>query len=150
MRTIERNIVGSFIFSNDAHVLLGKSRKGGVYPGLWICPGGGIEPGETPLEAVIRETLEETGLDISRELATPLDSAASGESEKVLAGGEHVHVRMTFLDFAVLIDKPAADIPVRATDDLAKVAWLPIAHLDPEKIAPGTALRLRQLGHLIA
>jgi 8-oxo-dGTP diphosphatase len=30
--------------------------------GLWSIPGGRIEPGETDSEAVVRETLEETGL----------------------------------------------------------------------------------------
>ena len=30
--------------------------------GLWLPPGGHIEPGETPDEAVLREVLEETGL----------------------------------------------------------------------------------------
>lgn len=32
--------------------------------GLWLPPGGHIEPGEDPVQAVLREALEETGLEI--------------------------------------------------------------------------------------
>jgi 8-oxo-dGTP diphosphatase len=35
--------------------------------GLWTFPGGRVEPGESPLEAAVRETREEVGLDVEVE-----------------------------------------------------------------------------------
>jgi 8-oxo-dGTP pyrophosphatase MutT (NUDIX family) len=38
----------------------------------WIAPGGGLEPGETPAEAAVREVYEETGIRV----ALPADEPA--------------------------------------------------------------------------
>lgn len=47
---------------------------------IWVLPGGGIDPGETPDDAVIREVKEETGYDVKvyRRTAeyTPLNKLA--------------------------------------------------------------------------
>ena len=36
-------------------------------PPRWITPGGGIDQGETPREAAVRELFEETGLNVSED-----------------------------------------------------------------------------------
>ena len=59
-----------FIIKDGQILLIEKKR--GLGAGKMNGPGGKIEPGETPLEAVIRETQEEL-------LVTPLDPVKMGE-----------------------------------------------------------------------
>jgi ADP-ribose pyrophosphatase YjhB (NUDIX family) len=55
--------LGAFaiIFDNHQRVLLSHRRD----MDAWNLPGGGVESGETPVEAVIREVTEETGLEVA-------------------------------------------------------------------------------------
>lgn len=60
-------VVGCFLESEDKILFL--HRQDHKSQGnLWGIPGGKIEQHETPLEAAIRETFEETGFDISNKL----------------------------------------------------------------------------------
>jgi 8-oxo-dGTP pyrophosphatase MutT (NUDIX family) len=50
------------IFDKSGRILTVARKHNDNDPGL---PGGKIDPGESPMDAIIRETLEETGFDIS-------------------------------------------------------------------------------------
>lgn len=52
---------GSAIVVGPRGVVLLKHKR----LGLWLQPGGHIDPGESPWEAAVREAREETGLDVS-------------------------------------------------------------------------------------
>ena len=61
----------AIIVDKNERVLVTKRAEQGAHGGLWEFPGGKIEPGETPLNALSREVKEEVGLDIlSSELIT--------------------------------------------------------------------------------
>lgn len=63
-----QNAVACILFSDDRRSVLLIQRRD--IP-VWVLPGGGIDPSETPEAAVLREMREETGLDtrISRKIA---------------------------------------------------------------------------------
>jgi 8-oxo-dGTP diphosphatase len=48
----------------DGRVLLTRNSSRSDFPGLWSLPGGGVDHGEHPAQAVLREVREETGLDV--------------------------------------------------------------------------------------
>ena len=58
-----RASVSAIILMSNNEVLLTK-RKGPPYKDFWCLPGGKVEEGETVEHAVIREVLEETGLQV--------------------------------------------------------------------------------------
>ena len=50
--------VTALVYDARGRVLLARHAEGGV----WVAPGGSVEPNESPSDAVVRETWEEVGL----------------------------------------------------------------------------------------
>lgn len=63
-----QNVVG-FALINSRHEILLQLREDKPalpYPGYWVIPGGAIDEGESPDEAVIREIEEEFGIQVEK------------------------------------------------------------------------------------
>lgn len=55
----------------DGRVLIGQRPEGKQLAGLWEFPGGKVEPGERPEQALIRELDEELGIQVSESCLAP-------------------------------------------------------------------------------
>ena len=130
--------MGGFIFSKDGKLLLGKNRKGGVYEGSYVVPGGGVDDGETKEVALHREMMEETGIDIHQATITPFNQS-SGEHEKTLRDtGERVFVKMNFYDYRIDINQDAADIQLSTEDDWHQPHWFSLDELKDANLSTAT------------
>ncbi len=70
---VERNAVRAAVLDRRGRLLLLHTRDLGnaAFGQSWELPGGGIEPGETPFEAVIRELQEEVGIRVDSATLNP-------------------------------------------------------------------------------
>ena len=146
MRTIHRDIVGGFIFSKEGKLLLGKNRKGGVYEGQYVVPGGGVDEGETKESALRREMIEEIGLDINNVEVLPLNTA-SGEHEKTLRDtGERVFVKMDFYNYRINLSENACDVVIKTDDDWYEPRWFELDSLKEVNLSQPTYNTLVAVG----
>ena len=58
-------IVTCAVIEKDGKILIARRKSGDHMAGKWEFPGGTIEPGETPEQCLIRELLEELGVEIA-------------------------------------------------------------------------------------
>jgi 8-oxo-dGTP diphosphatase len=100
--------------------------------GLWSVPGGRVEWGESLAEAVRREVLEETGLEVEV-------GEVAGIVERVYEGFHYVIV-----DYFVQV----VGGTLRAGGDVRDACWVPEAEIESLPLAPGLAEALRDFGTL--
>ncbi len=65
----------------DGRVLIARRPEGKAMAGLWEFPGGKVEPGETPEEALIRELREELAIKVTEPCLAPLTFASHDYGE---------------------------------------------------------------------
>ena len=70
-----QRIAAYALLFRDDEVLLTRMSERTRIPGRWTLPGGGIDHGEDPREALVREVYEETGLHISSGIVADVHSS---------------------------------------------------------------------------
>jgi 8-oxo-dGTP diphosphatase len=112
------NVVGAAIVKADL-ILCAQRSFSGSLPGMWEFPGGKIEPGESPREALVRELREELLVDVipGEEVATTTHQYSFGE--------------VTLTTFYCELDTPNITLTEHET-----VKWVPAAELETLEWAP--------------
>ncbi len=86
--------VGAVIDDGAGRILLVRHtpQRGGFWQGKWICPGGGLELGETIEAGIKREVREETQLEI--DLVTPLYPF-----DRIVRSNDKVSLHVIYIDY---------------------------------------------------
>lgn len=125
MKPYRQCVIAAII--NDEDRLLAGERSD--IPGSWQLPQGGIDPGESPEQALFRELSEEIGcsdLEIIRRLDEPIrydfPSNLRSEVAKSYAGQEQYWFLLK-LNVSAKPDLEAAD------GEFSQLTWMPVDHL---------------------
>ena len=74
-------VVAVALVDADKRILLAQRPEGKQLAGLWEFPGGKLDPGERPEQALIRELREELGIEVQEACLAPLTFASHAYPE---------------------------------------------------------------------
>lgn len=77
-------VVAAALIDGDGRVLVQQRAAHRSMPGLWEFPGGKVEPGETPEQALARELVEELGIESDPAIPLAFASEPLGERHLIL------------------------------------------------------------------
>jgi 8-oxo-dGTP diphosphatase len=127
------DIVGA-VFTRNGKILAAKRSDTMALPGLWEFPGGKIEPGESPEQALLREIAEELRcvVEVKGRLTTteheyPFGTVTLSTYFVELKGADPrltQHAEIRWLAKHELFDVEWAPADVPAVELLAKQGWL--------------------------
>ena len=121
---------------DDTRVLLVRASNATTATGMWWLPGGGIDFGESPLQALTREIVEETGLEL---VSARLFDVTS--DVRTRDNGQLVHTIRVIYEISV--SEGELNHETNGTTDLA--CWVDIARLSEMQLADYTRRAISKL-----
>lgn len=137
---MDMRVAAYAVIERRGEVLLTHWRRGKMHG--WTLPGGGIEAGEDPRDTVVREVLEETGLEARVGKLVGVDSRVMQRVDAPAGGSAKLHTirivyRATVAD-GVLVNE------VGGSSDEAR--WVPLSELDSYRTLSLVSTSLRMAG----
>lgn len=133
MRTV---IVAAAVLVENGAVLLSRRKVGTHLAGLWEFPGGKVEAGEDPKDALVRELREELGIEAVVKDIVCVTFHRYEDAEKA--------VLLLFYEATRRPESP----PPRALD-VAEVAWVRAEELDARSFPPADIEVLAKVRRLL-
>lgn len=134
MRTV---MVSAGVVIEDGKVLLSRRKTGTHLAGMWEFPGGKVEPGEDPRDALVRELREELGID-----------AVAGEILDLTFHRYEDADKAVLLMFFEATRTPGSQEPRPL--DVQEVGWFNRSALDPKDFPPADVGVLAKVRALLA
>ena len=113
------------VIMRDDHILLSRLAKRLTSKELWTLPGGGLEHGEDPRDAVVREVHEETGLDVVIDETARVYSYHQRDTWRQGRRADAHALRIVY-DGWVPLDSPEPHV-VEVDGSTMEAAWQPVA-----------------------
>jgi 8-oxo-dGTP diphosphatase len=126
----------------DGRVLLTQMSRNTPIPGQWVLPGGGLDHGEAPIDAVVREVHEETG-HLLRDVR--LADVGSHRFTARSPAGRLEDFQSVQVIYTADVEKVLEPVVLDVGGSTSNAAWVALADLAKLPISEGTGRWLDQL-----
>jgi len=126
----------------DGRVLLTQMSQNTPIPGQWALPGGGLDHGEAPIDAVVREVHEETG-HVLRDVR--LADVGSHRFTARSPAGRLEDFQSVQVIYTADVEKVLEPVVLDVGGSTSQAAWVALADLAKLPISEGTGRWLDQL-----